>query len=161
MRILIAAIGRMRDGPERALVSRYADRSTAAGKQIGVTPVEIKEFPESRAGNPETRAREEGKSLAGAFGEKPRFILLDEKGKAMTSIVFARALSTYRDGGTQELGFVIGGPDGLDPALKAQAQFVLGFSSMTWPHQLVRVMLLEQIYRAITILSGHPYHRDG
>lgn len=161
MRILIAAIGKMRAGPERELAERYLERSLAAGKQVGLWPVEIREFPESRAGNAETRAREEGAALLGALPEKAKFILLDERGKSMPSAGFARTLATYRDGGAEALGFLIGGADGAAPALREKAQFVLGFSAMTWPHQLARIMLLEQIYRAITILSGHPYHRDG
>jgi 23S rRNA (pseudouridine1915-N3)-methyltransferase len=161
MRILIAAIGKMRAGPERELAERYLERSLAAGKQVGLSPVDIREFAESRAGNPETRAREEAEALLGALPERAKFILLDERGKSMPSAVFARSLATYRDGGAETLGFIIGGPDGLDPGLRDRAQLVLGFSAMTWPHQLTRVMLLEQIYRAITILSGHPYHRDG
>lgn len=161
MRIVIAAIGKMRAGPERELAERYLERSLAAGKQVGLTPVEIRELPESRAGNPETRLREEGEALLAALPEGAKFILLDERGKSMPSAGFARTLATYRDGGTGALAFLIGGPDGLAPALRDRAQFVLGFSAMTWPHQLARIMLLEQIYRAITILSGHPYHRDG
>ena len=101
------------------------------------------------------RQLEIGMALAGA----PRLILFDERVKALASEAFAERLGAWKDAGEDAATFVIGGPDGLDPDLRAEADLVLSFGTMTWPHQLVRVMALEQLYRAMTILAGHPYHR--
>jgi 23S rRNA (pseudouridine1915-N3)-methyltransferase len=87
-------------------------------------------------------------------------VALDERGKSITSGAFAQQLMRWRDDGRPAASFIIGGADGLDPALAGKADLVLSFSPLTWPHQLVRIMLSEQLYRATTILSGHPYHRE-
>jgi 23S rRNA (pseudouridine1915-N3)-methyltransferase len=86
-------------------------------------------------------------------------VTLDERGKVMSSPDFAGLLARWRDGGRQDVAFVIGGADGIDPALRARSDFALSFGAMVWPHLLVRVMLAEQLYRAATILAGGPYHR--
>jgi 23S rRNA (pseudouridine1915-N3)-methyltransferase len=159
LRVVIAAIGRMKQGPERELVSRYLQRVVASGKPLALTGFDILEFPESRASSAAARKSEEAKVLRAALPEGV-MVALDERGKSLTSEAFARQLGHWRDNGRPAASFVIGGADGLDPSLPAAADLTLGLSSLTWPHQLVRIMLAEQLYRATTILSGHPYHRE-
>jgi 23S rRNA (pseudouridine1915-N3)-methyltransferase len=159
MRVLIAAIGRARAGPERELVTRYLDRAAATGRNVALTGFKLAELPESRAASPSRRRREEAAMLTGAMPEGAVSVALDERGKALTSAQLADGIGSWRDAGTADLGLIIGGPDGLDPSLRDRAQLVLALSALTWPHQLARVMLAEQLYRAATILAGHPYHR--
>lgn len=159
MRLLIAAVGQMKAGPERTLFTRYAERATAAGKPLGLGPLAMREWPESRARRPQDRKAEEGRALLGAFDAGARALALDEGGDARDSVAFARTLARARDEGAKTLLFFIGGPDGLDPPVRAACRDVVSFGAMTLPHQLARVVLAEQIYRAMTILAGHPYHR--
>lgn len=158
MRIAIACVGRMKSGPERELVSRYLDRATASGKPLALTGFDVSELAESRAGSAAARKVEEAKGLRAALPEGI-VVALDERGKALGSEAFAGFLSRWRDEGRPSVSFVIGGADGLDPDFVRSADLTLSFSPMVWPHQLVRIMLAEQLYRATTILSGHPYHR--
>ena len=160
MRVVIAAIGRMKQGPERELVTRYLERAIATGKGIGLSGFDIAELPESRAPNAATRKVEEAKALTAALPAGSIRIALDEHGKTMASEAFANRLAAWRDASKPALSFIIGGADGLDPAFTAVADLTLSFSPLTWPHQLVRIMLAEQLYRATTILTGHPYHRE-
>ncbi len=159
MRIHIAAIGRMKQGPERELVSRYLERAVLSGKPLGLSGFEVGELPESRASSSASRKADEAKALRAALPEGI-VVALDERGKTLGSEAFANRLAQWRDDGKPALSFVIGGADGLDPAFVAEAALTLSFSPLTWPHQLVRIMLAEQLYRATTILSGHPYHRE-
>lgn len=159
MRLAIHAVGRMKAGPERDLVARYLDRLAKAGPAVGLELGGVNEISESQARSPEQRMREEAQKLEGAIAESV-LVLLDERGKNLTSRDFADYISRQRDGGTRGLVVAIGGADGHDPSLRARADLVLSFGSLTWPHQLVRVLLAEQLYRASTILSNHPYHRD-
>lgn len=159
MRILIAAIGRMKQGPERELVARYLERAAATGKPLALNGFDVAEFPESRASAPATRKAEEARVLHAALPEGV-VVALDERGKSLSSEAFATQLARWRDDGRPAASFVIGGADGLDPAFLASADLTLSFSPLTWPHQLVRIMLAEQLYRATTILAGHPYHRE-
>jgi 23S rRNA (pseudouridine1915-N3)-methyltransferase len=159
VRISLFAVGRLKAGPEKELVERYFDRFAKAGPAVGLELARITEIAESRAGNAETRKREEASGLEKMLGDGTVLILLDERGKALDSPQFADLLGSIRDSGKRDLVIAIGGPDGLDPELTARAQYQLSFGKMTWPHQMVRVMLGEQLYRAVTILSGHPYHR--
>ncbi|MDR3419952.1 MAG: 23S rRNA (pseudouridine(1915)-N(3))-methyltransferase RlmH [Xanthobacteraceae bacterium] len=160
MRLLLISVGRAKPGPERDLVARYLLRAAAIGRSIGLQPLELREIDESRARRPQDRKLEEAKAIRAALGSDAQFIACDETGKAMTSTEFANQLGAPRDHGAATLGLVIGGPDGLDPAFRAEARLVLAFGAMTWPHQLARALAAEQIYRATTILSGHPYHRN-
>ena len=159
MRLSIAAIGRMKQGPERELVARYLDRARAAGKPLALTQFDILEFAESRAASAEARKDEEARVLRAALPEGI-VVVLDEHGKSVSSQAFATQLGRWRDDGRPAVSFVIGGADGHGRELLAGADFTLSFSLFTWPHQLVRIMLAEQLYRATTILSGHPYHRE-
>lgn len=158
MRIAIAAVGRMKSGPERELVSRYLDRAIASGKPLALTGFDVIELGESRAGSAAARKAEEAKGLRAALPEG-MLVTLDERGKSLGSEAFAHLLARWRDEGRPATSFVIGGADGIDPDLVSRADLSLSFSPMVWPHQLVRIMLAEQLYRSTTILSGHPYHR--
>ncbi|OHV83327.1 23S rRNA (pseudouridine(1915)-N(3))-methyltransferase RlmH [Ensifer sp. LCM 4579] len=159
MRIGVFAVGRLKAGPEKELAARYLDRFSKAGPAVGLELLRLVEVNESRAGNAETRKREEAAQLEKALPDGSLLVLLDERGKAIDSEAFATLLASFRDGGKRDLMIAIGGADGLDPALHARADAVLGLGKMTWPHQLVRILVAEQLYRAVTILSGHPYHR--
>ena len=160
MRVGILAIGRMKQGPERELVARYLDRAAASGKSLGLTDFSVSEFAESRAGSAPSRKAEEAKVLHEHLPANTMLVALDEHGKTMGSEIFANRIGRWRDDGKQALSFVIGGADGLDPDFLKRAELTLSFSPLTWPHQLVRIMLAEQLYRTTTILSGHPYHRE-
>jgi 23S rRNA (pseudouridine1915-N3)-methyltransferase len=159
MRLLLICIGRSKAGPERDLAARYVERAAAAGRAIGFSGVELREAGESRAARPDDRKREEAKAIRGLLALPANVIALDENGAQMTSRSLAAELGRARDQGIASAALVIGGPDGLEPAFLASASLTLSFGAMTWPHQLVRIMAAEQIYRAVTILSGHPYHR--
>jgi len=158
MQITIAAVGRLKAGPERLLVERYLERAGQTGRALGLT-VAVREFPESRAARAEERMAQEAATLMGVLPEGARLIVLDERGDTVTSEAFAQRLGVLRDGGLRDVVFAIGGADGHGEALRRRADQSLAFGAMTWPHQIVRLMLAEQIYRATTILSGHPYHR--
>jgi 23S rRNA (pseudouridine1915-N3)-methyltransferase len=159
MRIGLFAVGRLKTGPEKDLAARYFDRFAKAGPAIGLEFTRVTEVAESRASNTDTRKREEAMMLQKALAEGSLLILLDERGKALDSEAFASLLGHYRDQGKRDLMIAIGGADGLDPSLHERADAVLCLGKMTWPHQLVRTLIAEQLYRAVTILSGHPYHR--
>lgn len=141
------------------MAARYLERAVAAARGVGLTGVEMREIAESRARRVDERRAGEALEIAALVPAGARLVLLDEVGKAIDSEAFAADIGRARDSGAPALAIVIGGPDGLDPALRAKAQMVLAFGAMTWPHQLVRIMAAEQIYRAVTILAGHPYHR--
>jgi len=149
----------MKAGPERDLVARYLDRLTKAGPAVGLEFSSVSEISESQARSAEQRMREEAQKLEATIGDA-MLVLLDERGKSIDSRGFAGYISRQRDNGARGVVVAIGGADGHDPALRAKADLVLSFGALTWPHQLVRVLLAEQLYRATTILSNHPYHRD-
>jgi 23S rRNA (pseudouridine1915-N3)-methyltransferase len=160
MRIIVAAVGRMKRGPERELSERYRDRAAKAGRALGIRALDVVEIAESRAGGAERRMLEESIALANLIPEDAVVVLLDPRGENVDSGALTSRLRAWRDGGRDAVVFVIGGPDGLAPTLAEKMTLRLSFGAATWPHQLVRVMLLEQLYRAVTILSGHPYHRE-
>jgi 23S rRNA (pseudouridine1915-N3)-methyltransferase len=160
MRLLLVCVGRLKAGLERDLAARYLERAAAAGRALGFTAIESREIEESRARRPEDRKIEEAKSIRAQVAVHAKTVLFDEHGAAIDSKDFATLLARLRDEGAPAIGLVIGGPDGLAPELKPEAAACVSFGRMAWPHQLVRVMAAEQIYRAMTILSGHPYHRE-
>jgi 23S rRNA (pseudouridine1915-N3)-methyltransferase len=160
MRIVLAGIGRMKKGPDSELGARYLDRAAASARSAGFTGVEIREFPESQARKPNDRMAEEAASLIKLAGDGARLVLLDERGKGISSRTFAEDLAKARDSGVPAYVLALGGPDGHGDALRERADLTIAFGAMTWPHQLARIMAAEQIYRAITILTGHPYHRE-
>jgi len=159
MRIGIFAVGRLKAGPEKDLAARYLDRFAKAGPAIGLEFLRVVEIAESRAGNAATRKREEAAMLEKSFPDGAMVIALDERGKALDSQEFADFLGDLRDRGQRDIAIVIGGADGFDPDLRQRAQATLNLGRLTWPHQLVRILIAEQLYRSVTILSGHPYHR--
>ncbi len=152
MRITIAAVGRAKRGPEQDLYDTYAARLS--------WPLSLKEVEEKRPLTGEARIARESELLLQAVPEGAVTVALDERGRNMTSTKLAAWIGELRDTGRQDLCFLIGGADGLDPAVRARADLVLSCGALTWPHMLVRAMLAEQIYRCQQILSGHPYHRD-
>jgi 23S rRNA (pseudouridine1915-N3)-methyltransferase len=154
MKITLLAVGRLGGAPEAALARGYAQRATASGRALSLGPVEIVEL----------ESRKPGKTAEGALLldqlDGAHVIACDEHGQAHASRAFAARLGRLRDDGVRRLALVIGGADGLDAAVLARADETLAFGPQTWPHALVRAMLAEQVYRAITILQGGPYHRD-
>ena len=159
MKISVHAVGRMKSGPEKELADRYFERFAKSGPAIGLEFSGINEIVEGRGQTASERRREEGQKLQGQLQAGSALVLLDERGRSFSSEEFAGRLGLLRDGGRKALVIAIGGPDGHDQSLRDQADLVVSFGELTWPHQLVRVMLGEQLYRAATILSGHPYHR--
>lgn len=159
MRLVVAAIGRLKDGPERELAERFRKRAEQSGRRLGFRDVEVVEIRESRAQDTGKRTLEESIALTNLIPDKAITIILDERGESLDSATLASRLGRWRDDGKPAAVFIIGGDDGLSPALRDKASLKLAFGAATWPHQLVRVMLLEQIYRAVSILAGHPYHR--
>ena len=158
MRLVVAAIGRLKAGPERDLTARYQDRLAAFGRGVALGPIDMIEIDESRARRPEDRKAEEAAALL-AQTQGATLIVLDETGRTETSEAFSARLAKWRDAGTPAVALLIGGPDGHGDAVRQAASLVLSFGAMTFPHQLVRALALEQLYRAATIIAGHPYHR--
>ena len=159
MRIVIAAVGRLKQGPERELAAAYRKRAEQVGRAFGLRDIEIVEIRESRAADAERRRIEESIAIAQVIPERAVVIILDQRGNSLDSAALAASLREWRAEDRPAVCFIIGGADGLAPNLTGQAKLKLAFGAATWPHQLVRVMLLEQLYRAGTILAGHPYHR--
>jgi 23S rRNA (pseudouridine1915-N3)-methyltransferase len=151
MRITLAAVGRAKAGASRDLYEFYAARLAWR--------LTLKEVEERRVLAPEALKQREGERLLAAVPGNARLIALDEGGRHMTSAAFATLLGGWREEGLQDLAFAIGGAEGLSPAVLRRADLVLALGAMTWPHLLVRALVVEQLYRAQTILSGHPYHR--
>jgi 23S rRNA (pseudouridine1915-N3)-methyltransferase len=159
MRVVVIAIGRLKQGPEGELAERYRERFDDIGRKLGFRGLEIHEIAESRARDAATRMTEEAAVISAAIPAKSTLVALDERGDNLDSAAFARHLGRWRDEAVANTIFVIGGADGLSPDLRRKAKLRIAFGSATWPHQMVRVLLLEQLYRAATILAGHPYHR--
>jgi 23S rRNA (pseudouridine1915-N3)-methyltransferase len=159
LRLLLIGVGRLKAGPERELFERYFKRLVDIARTSGISGVDLREIEEGRARRPEDRRAEESRLILAGLPKGARLALLDERGAALSSAQWASEIGKARDNSTPAYALVIGGPDGLDPSLRGQAHNVLSFGAMTWPHQLVRVMAAEQLYRALSILSGHPYHR--
>ena len=155
MRVHLCAVGRLRSGPERDLIDDYTTRFDRTGRALALGPFSVHEVEDKKGGGMEAEAE----LLSRALPSGALLVTLDERGRLMSSPEFAEHLAKWRDGGRQDLAFVIGGADGISPALRARADFSISFGHMVWPHMLVRVMLAEQLYRAASILAGAPYHR--
>ena len=160
MKILLLTVGRLKKGPETLLYERYAERIRKAGKAVGIGPVQLLEIAESQSSTAQLRCASEGEKLIELSAPADFSIALDEGGKSMNSRAFAELLRQARDDGCRSVAFLVGGADGHGPAIEKNARFSLTLGRLTLPHGLARVVLTEQIYRAITIMSGHPYHRD-
>ena len=148
-------MGRLRAGPEKTLVDDYLTRFDRTGRGLSLGPVSVLEVDDRKGGG----MAGEAALLRRAIPEGAVICALDERGTVETSPKFAQRIAGWRDAGRTDLAFVIGGADGIEPALRAEADHLLSFGKMVWPHMLVRVMLAEQLYRAASILSGGPYHR--
>ena len=159
MRLLIAAVGKLKQGPERDLFAHYLARAEALGRNLSLSPLASLEFSESRAASAGARVAAEAKVLLAKVPPSHTLICLDPVGKMQSSEAFAQSLAKIRDGGAAGLVFLIGGADGLGQAARDKANLVLSLGPMTLPHGLARIVLAEQLYRAMTILAGHPYHR--
>ncbi len=159
MKIVILAVGRLKKGAERTLFEHYTARFAACGRAAGFAGIELGELIESRNRSAGERRLEEARRLRDRWGGRGPLLVLDAEGTAETSEGFARRLQALRADNPAQLTFVIGGPDGLHPDFQAQACARISFGRMTYSHGLVRVLLAEQLYRAATILCGHPYHR--
>jgi 23S rRNA (pseudouridine1915-N3)-methyltransferase len=156
LRLLIAAVGRLRDAPEAALAADYIARAANTGRQLGFKSIDLIEVEAKPPGDP----RAEASAILRATPDDARKVLLDERGAEWTSRQLAEKLARWRDDGIPSTTFWIGGADGVSQSVKDNADEKLAFGRQTWPHRLVRVMIAEQIYRALTILCGNPYHRD-
>ena len=155
MRITLCVVGRLRAGPEADLVSDYLTRFDRSGRALGLGPAKVVEVEDKKGRGKSAEAE----LLRKALPSGATLCALDERGKIQSSPDFAQSLARYRDQGVQDMAFLIGGADGIDPALVAEADMVLSFGQMVWPHMLARVMLSEQLYRAASILGNSPYHR--
>jgi 23S rRNA (pseudouridine1915-N3)-methyltransferase len=156
----VVCIGKLKAGPERLMFDRYFKRLAEGARGAGLVGVDLREIGESRSRRPDERRAEEAAAILAATPKGGALVLLDEHGPSSTSDEWAADIGRERDASRPAYAVAIGGPDGLDPSLRAAAHRVLSFGQMTWPHQLVRVMAAEQLYRATTILAGHPYHRQ-
>ena len=155
MRVHICAVGRLRAGPERDLIDDYLARFGRTGRSLGLGPAKVIEADDRKSNSPESQAN----LLERAIPQGAVRVMLDERGAQMASTEFADILGGWRDAGRGDVAFVIGGADGIAPALRNTGDLGLSFGAMVWPHMLARVMLAEQLYRSATILSGSPYHR--
>ena len=159
MRLQILSIGRLKAGPEKLLADDYQARLEGTGRKAGITKVTSVDFAESQAQTAALRQDEEARLLSASLAPKAQTLVLDERGKSFSSEDFSKLLQRHLDQGTRDLAFLIGGPDGHTAETRQKSHQLISLGPMTWPHRLVRVMLFEQIYRAVTIMVNHPYHR--
>ncbi len=160
MVIDIVAVGRLKTGPESELCARYLRRAIRTGPAAGFSGFAVQEVSESRARTAAARKSDEAAALGKALRHSDEIVVLDENGPAVTTQRFAADLRRAADSGKRRLSFVIGGADGLAPELLRRADRTVAFGAFTWPHQIVRILLAEQLYRAMTIFTKHPYHRS-
>lgn len=153
MRLLLAAVGRAKPGPETELYRQYAGRLRP--------PLRLEEVEEKRPLPSAERRQREAQLLLAALPPGATLVVLDERGTTLGSEAFAARLGRWRDDGVADLAFLIGGADGHGDAVREKAALRLSLGAMTWPHMLVRAMLAEQLWRAQSILAGHPYHRGN
>lgn len=151
MDIIIAAVGHQKAGPDLDLLTKYVRQTRWR--------VLVREFEDKKTGTAAERMKREGDLLLSAVPPGAKIVVLDERGKLLSSENFACQLGKWQDDGVPAVVFMIGGADGHSEEIRRRADFLLAFGTMTWPHMLARVMLAEQVYRAKTILDGHPYHR--
>ncbi len=159
MRLSIVAVGRLKDGPERDLYLKYAKRIDEAGRGVALGPLTLSELPEARQAGATQRRSDEARRIVAGAGSADFAVALDADGTSFSSDAFARFLAARRDEGLRTMAFLIGGPDGHGDPARQHARLTLSLGPMTLPHGLARIVLAEQLYRAATILAGHPYHR--
>lgn len=160
MRIVIAAVGRLKSGPERELCERYVERARKVGRSLGFSGPDLVEIDEGRARQLDQRREDEAVRLLGNRPAGCSLVVLDEGGKSLSTLEFADKMATWRDSSAPTVLFALGGADGHGAAMRSAADFTMSFGRQTWPHMLARIMLAEQIYRAMTVMVGHPYHRE-
>jgi 23S rRNA (pseudouridine1915-N3)-methyltransferase len=160
MKITIICVGRLKEDAERKIFGRYLERLSQIGGQYGLGTAVLIELPEGRAKTARERKAGEAETIRKRIPAVSKIFMLDERGRSLSSAEFSGTLRAARDGGFKNLCLIIGGPDGLDQDLVNQADMAISFGRMTMPHGLVRAVLAEQLYRAATILAGHPYHRE-
>lgn len=156
MRLTMTVVGRLKAGPEQTLINNYVRRLAATGRPLALGPLELHEIDERKARDRETQSTR----LLERVSPGTTVVALDERGKTLTSSEFAKLIERTRDGGADDMVFLIGGADGHTRTVRDRANHVLSFGPMVWPHMLARVMLAEQLYRAVSILAGSPYHRE-
>lgn len=159
MRLVLAAVGKLKDGAERELYARYADRILASGRGVGLGSIDLREISEGKSQSREARLTDEAERLLAKCGDVSLRVSMDEKGRAVTSAQFAELVRVWRDRGEGGVAFLVGGPDGHGEPVRRAATVSLSLGPMTLPHGLARIVLAEQLYRTATILAGHPYHR--
>ena len=159
MRLVLLAVGKLKPGPERDLAENYLARARSGCRELGIGGLEMRELAVSRRPSAEDRRTEEAEAILAAAPVQARLALLDERGQLLGSEEFSADIARARDAGVSTYIVAIGGPDGFDPSLRSKSGLVVSFGRMTWPHLLMRAMAAEQIYRATTIMRGHPYHR--
>lgn len=160
MKVLILCVGRLKHDAERTIVDRYLLRFGQIGPSLGYNSTAVVELAESKAKTAAERKASEAAELRKKIPPDAKIVILDERGKILSSSDFASQLSDLRDNGVRHLCLIIGGPDGLDAGFAREAVLTVSFGRMTLPHGLIRAVLAEQLYRAATILAGHPYHRE-
>ena len=156
---MVLAVGRLKAGPERELCERYLERARKGGGKLGLRGFTVEDLPEARDTRAKDRIAAEELALGARLKETDCIVTLDAGGELVDSAAFAKSLAADTARNVHRMVFVIGGPDGLGEGLTRRGSRRLSFGRLTWPHQLVRILLAEQLYRATTILSGHPYHR--
>ena len=162
MKLILCAVGKLGATTENAMARDYLSRATQTGRALGLGPADLIEVEARKAKNLSSAQLKaaEADAIRAALADGGILIACDERGEPLTSRAIAQRVEKYKDRGERRVIFLIGGADGLDPDLRKEAAFSLAFGPQTWPHALVRVMLAEQMYRAVTILAGLPYHRD-
>jgi len=161
MKLLLCAVGRAKASPERDIVESYLSRIRGIGKSVGITGADLKEVEERKKLPPPELKIREGELLLSHLPSAAVIVALDERGTSLSSQDFATFIGERRDQGAPALACLVGGADGLADEVRSRADLMLSFGKATWPHMLVRAMAAEQLYRAVTILAGHPYHREG
>jgi len=161
MRVDLIAVGRIKPGPEKDLFGIFSERFNAQGRNQSLGPLRLVEVEEKRRLERAELSEREGEKILEHLPKGAKLVALDERGKPLESKGFAAKLGAWRDEGIQTTVFVIGGAGGLSNAVREQADLMISFGKQTWPHMLARAMLAEQLFRATTILAGHPYHREG
>ena len=159
MRIVVRAVGKASASTEGELAEKYRERAAQFGRKLGISRVEIAEIAESKARSAGERKTAEANALCAGLATGQVRVALDGRGQNLSSEAFAERLNGWRETGRDNVVFLIGGADGLAQTVVDEAHMIMALGAATWPHLLVRTMLCEQIYRAFTILAGHPYHR--
>lgn len=159
MRLSVLAIGRLAPGPETALTDSYLRQVDGFRTRSRIGPARLRELDAKKPKAGEDQRDAEARLLFEAASSADVIVTLDERGTSLGSQAFADTLGRWRDEGAREAAFLLGGADGHGAAAREQARLILSFGAMTWPHALARAMLAEQLFRAATILAGHPYHR--